>query len=419
MLVVDDLPVIRTLLNEQFSLAGMDCTVCASGEEALEKMRQAYEQKRPYDLAVIDYVMEGMNGDDLAEKIKADPDLEKTCLVMLTAAGNPIHRHSFINRGFSAYIPKPFKNEELVQMLAKIWTGYKNSNEGDWISLPDQNAADSEISAEEILKGRDILLVEDSRLNQAYATEVLEGRGARVTTAIHGQEAIEILTENSDFDIILMDCQMPILDGFETTKTIRKMEQRKKLAEGLPIIALTANAMKGDRQKCLDAGMDDYLAKPVRSDDLIDMVVKYACGSHLNFQKDNVVSINRPPLQKNQTFDAEVLKEIMMTFGAQFEDVCNIFIEDTQAYIDQISTAVQKGDGQAAILPAHTIKSTARRMGVMRLAAMAEKLEAMMREDKTYPDKRLAAMIRDIEHQFEKIKSILKLELEQAAGRRT
>ncbi len=403
-LIVDDLGVMRTLLEEQFSLAGMKCTSAKSGEEALAFLTEAAIEDAPYDLVLIDYIMGGMNGEELAEKIKTDNNLKDTCLVMLTSTGNPLDERKFYERGFSAHLTKPFRNDELLNNLAVIWSDY-NNGEKDHVS--GKQGKKDHSHDKNILSGFYILIVEDSRLNQAFVKEVLERLGAQVVTADNGKAAMEIEKESGPFDLILMDCQMPVLDGFETTRIIRIKEQETD--RETPIIAMTANAMKGDKEKCLEAGMNDYLSKPMRAKSLVDMVLKHVDIADQEYNRsDNVVALKRPENPKSlHVIDKRILKEIKQTFGDQYYEVYAIFAEDTPEYIRQIAKAFEDGHTQQAILPAHTIKSTSMRMGAVKLSMAAKEIEEFCLNGKKLPPIDLEIRLKDLEEKFQEARKYL------------
>jgi CheY-like chemotaxis protein len=216
--------------------------------EALNELRRAAREGRPFDIALIDHEALGADGLALGGQLKADPLLNRTRLVLLTSFADRKTGKLALRQGFYSSLAKPFKQAALFECL-------------DLTNIPDRPApANSEPkSSSRVKNGLRILIVEDNLVNQRIALKMLENLGYGTDIAANGHEAIAAVLRNS-YDAVLMDCQMPEMDGFETTREIRKLE-----AAGvrLPIIALTANAMSGDRDLCLKAGMDDYLAKPI------------------------------------------------------------------------------------------------------------------------------------------------------------
>ncbi|MGI9435735.1 MAG: response regulator, partial [Geminicoccaceae bacterium] len=274
-LVVDDLVINCTILSEVLHSYGLDCEIAQSGPAALEACRKASQEGRPFDFAVFDFSMPTMNGEQLAMAVRDDPSLAGMILVMLSAADEIRDKARLEQAGLSAWLQKPVRIEPLRNLLASL-LGAKHDNVQlvvETVSLPTSGVAKDEADLSS-LKGLEVLLVEDNRTNRELAKARLKGLECEVTMAENGREAVEQAMQNR-FDLILMDCQMPEMDGFEATRIIRQLIVSGEIAS-VPIIALTANAMAGDRQKCISAGMDDYLSKPVRKQELNDALCKWA-----------------------------------------------------------------------------------------------------------------------------------------------
>jgi CheY-like chemotaxis protein len=218
------------------------------GAEALEMLRRGVADA-PYDLAILDMQMPDTDGLALARAIGGDPALAATRLVLLTSFGQRVHADEARTAGFAACLTKPVRQTRLSACLAAaMGVPYRGP------ARPATPSGDPRP-----LGGARVLVVEDSATNQRLAVRLLEKRGIRADVAADGREAVALA--NRPYDLILMDCQMPEMDGYEATRAIRAGEAGG--ARHAPIVAMTANAMPGDRQRCLDAGMDDYLAKPV------------------------------------------------------------------------------------------------------------------------------------------------------------
>jgi CheY-like chemotaxis protein len=390
-LIVDDLAVIRTLVSEQLTIAGMRCVTAENAEEALHMIRQAAAIRDPYDIAIIDYLLPGMNGEMLARAIAGEKAAGDTCLVMLTAAGNTAVRENFMERGFSAYISKPVRARQLIDTLAVVWSKYR-SGQTDTLIRVDPGALSSGQGAEKEprLDGARILLAEDSRINQAFAEDVLKQIGCEVAIVANGREAVEAVLRE-EFDLVLMDCQMPVMDGFEAARRIRALKDEGALSADLPVIALTANAMKGDRQKCLDAGMNDYLSKPVRTRDLKEKVYFTITRRKGLFRDDesgdpgqgmepDAEAAPEPPAAPEPgLIDAAAMAEARRILRDRYGEMIDCYIEDVSGYLDEIRAALASGQVERALRPAHTIKSASRRMGAVGLSRTAEGFEAAMR----------------------------------------
>ncbi len=300
-LIVADNEVNLRVLHEQLSSWGLQADAVASGEEPLRALREAHTAGDPYRIALLDYFfMPGMNGLELGGAIKSDITLQETLLVMLTSMGQRGDANLLKEAGFAAYLTKPVRPSQLLDVLSAVWVASVQGVELDMVTRHTlaEARADGERSAPSKglpVKAR-VLVAEDNIVNQKVAARMLEKLGCRVDVAANGKEAIEML-ERLPYDLVFMDCQMPEMDGFEATAAIRAREasgaKRKASDEDgfdtrhstdntqhskvthIPIVAMTANAMKGDRERCLEAGMDDYLSKPVRSEELLGMLEKW------------------------------------------------------------------------------------------------------------------------------------------------
>ena len=257
-LVVDDNATNRRILEEVLRSWRMLPTSAASAAEALERIRAANAAGSPYRLVLTDAHMPHMDGFAFAEQIKQDPIAGSTVVMMLTSGDQPEDARRCEQLGIAAYLLKPIKQSELLAAV-QLALG---------IATPRERAAETVERARRMGPLR-ILLAEDSIVNQKLAVALLEGEGHSVTLVTNGHEALEAL-EHALFDLVLMDVQMPDMDGLEATTVIRDRE--KRTGKHLPIIAMTAHALKGDRERCLDAGMDGYIAKPIRALDLFDAI---------------------------------------------------------------------------------------------------------------------------------------------------
>ena len=312
-LVVDDNSINRKVVVEILKGWGCRCDEAGDGEEALLKLHNGIEEKDPFHIAIVDMNMPGMDGATLGCKVKAEDVISNTALVMATSIGQRGDAARLNKIGFSAYLTKPVRKSSLFDCLSTIMGKQPDSSP----SLITRYTAD-ENKVADLKPNRPlhVLLAEDNKMNQKVATSMLQKMGHRVAVAQNGKEAVEMFKVSCDsgfpvdaveesamgrFDLILMDGQMPEMDGLEATKEIRKFEKvrgespefREKKREGdlslsralsalrfeptvgseyVPIIAVTANVMKGDRERFLDAGMDDYIPKPIKRRELADAI---------------------------------------------------------------------------------------------------------------------------------------------------
>jgi two-component system, sensor histidine kinase and response regulator len=266
-LVVDDNATNRRILEEMLLGWQMVPTLVESAYEALVTLRAAQQAGKPYNLLLTDVQMPVMDGFTLAEAIKRDAAIAAVTVVMLTSAGRPGDAARCQELGVAAYISKPIRRSELRSAILMAMTGH--------FAEQVRPALIMRHSLRETLRTGRLLLVEDNKVNQTVARRLLERRGHTVVVASNGREALAILEEVTiaGFEVVLMDVQMPEMGGFECTAIIRAREQVTRFH--LPIIAMTAHAMKGDEERCLAAGMDDYLSKPIQPDDLFEVVERH------------------------------------------------------------------------------------------------------------------------------------------------
>jgi PAS domain S-box-containing protein len=269
-LVVDDNEINRRVVHDQLAPHGVVASLAAGGEEALAALRSAQRQGVPFDIALLDYQMPGMDGEALALEIKADATLWDTVLVLLTSGTGQSHTGHALLVGFADVIVKPVRPSQLLRSLARV--------RGQGASAPPRSRpAAAGLSGGVNAGGKPhrarVLVAEDSPVNQKVVARMLEKLDCAVDLAADGKQAVR-MAEAAHYDLIFMDCQMPEMDGYEATAMIRQQPNRRHT----PIIALTANAMQGDRERCLRAGMDDYLAKPIKVSDLTDTLKRWAAA---------------------------------------------------------------------------------------------------------------------------------------------
>jgi CheY-like chemotaxis protein len=270
---VDNNPTNLFVLREQLNSWGLRNDSSSSAEDALKRLRAAQSVGDPYHIAILDHQMSAMDGEELARTIKVDANLKNTALVLLTSTG--IRDDARMKEaGFSACLTKPARASQLLNALVTVWGNQKRAPSAQFGTPHTMAEVRAAIFPGEptqpIFRAR-ILIVEDNAINQMVAARLLEKLGCRVDVAANGREAVEMVGL-LPYDAIFMDCQMPEMDGFEATQEIRTRE-----GSGVhrPIIAMTANAMRGDRERCFEAGMDDYVSKPIRKADLTEALERH------------------------------------------------------------------------------------------------------------------------------------------------
>jgi PAS domain S-box-containing protein len=361
-LVVDDNKTNRLILQEMLNNWRMNPTVADSGQSALAEMDRAAKAGEPFHLALLDGMMPQMDGFELAEQIRRVPGLSQTTLIMLSSAGNLADSTRCRELGIDYSLMKPVKQSELLDSIVAALS-VATADEADAATAPGRPVSTTHLH---------ILLAEDGLVNQKVAVSLLEQRGHKVTVANDGREAIAALDSES-FDVVLMDVQMPAMDGFEATATIR--EKEKASGEHIPIIAMTAHAMKGDRERCLQVGMDGYIAKPIRAKDLyetIEMTAAKVWGSQTqdNANADEKEILDRAQILEQTGANAETLKEIV-----------ELFAVESAKLMKRIRDAITSEDTSELQRAAHTLRGSIRVFGAERPAAAALRLETMGRDE--------------------------------------
>jgi len=267
-LLVDDNRTNLEILRGYMQAWGCFCDVASSGEMALSLMNAVAKVNAPFDAVIIDMRMPGMDGSELGKRIKSDPQLKSTAMIMLTSLGMRGDASRMEKIGFAAYLTKPVRRSQLFDCLITVLSDKPKETLDKKPSIVTRYT----ISEEKRNKTR-ILIVEDNIINQKLALRIIEKFGFRVDAAANGREALSAL-ESFKYDVVLMDVQMPEMDGFEATKIIRN-PQSNVIDHEIPIIAMTAHAMKGDRKRCIDAGMNDYVSKPIKPQELLKAIEKH------------------------------------------------------------------------------------------------------------------------------------------------
>ncbi|USD66897.1 response regulator [Vibrio sp. SCSIO 43136] len=279
-LVVDDNETNREVMRSQLDHWGADVTLAESKDQAVE-ISQQQPADQQFDIAFLDMQMPGSDGVDLAKALKADEHTRPIKLILMTSNETLNNIQDYRGFGFSGYFAKPATTSDLINALNILST----VEDGETVPLITHNVVSSYVQQKEQevepVTGLNILVVEDNKVNQMVVKTILERAGESVTIAENGQVAIDLLTKHQDFDLVLMDCQMPVLDGFEATRQIRQ-GAAGDLAKRIIIIAMTANAMTGDRELCLEAGMDDYLTKPVNKRRLYEVLNQWSNAANKN-----------------------------------------------------------------------------------------------------------------------------------------
>lgn len=335
-LIIDDDIQAQQIVHTYILSWGMRNGGALSSKEALRALRQAYVDDDPYKIVIIDYVLPENNGIDLARQILADPALATIKLILLTAFDTPGLGKEAITAGFSAYLTKPVRKSQLFDCLLGIVSG---DDKLTVASTSDTRNGPSAAARKEL-----ILIAEDYPVNQQVAQHYLDELGFASHIVSNGQEAVDLLA-NTTFDLILMDCQMPEMDGFAATRAIRKLEMHT--GGHVPIIAMTAHAMAGDREECLSVGMDDYISKPVDPDELRVLLEKWLPRGASSAPAHS----NEETMAKgNQILNLNKLRD---RYGDKASQLLALFKADATILMEKIIAARAASDWQQLRMSAH------------------------------------------------------------------
>jgi PAS domain S-box-containing protein len=376
-LVVDDNATNREVLRERLKSWGCRFDEASHGEQALDKLRLAVADGDPFGIAILGMQMPVMNGEAIGRKIKEDSDLKDTILVMLTSLGLRGDAARMKEIGFAAYLTKPVKNSQLYDCLITVMGRKTEEREG----ASSESIVTRYSIAEDKKRKIRILLAEDNMINQQVALNILEKFGYRADAVANGQEAVKAL-EMVPYDLVLMDVQMPEMDGLQATAQIRNPKSAV-INHDIPVIAMTAHAMKGDRERCLEAGMNDYTTKPIDPKELLKTLTKWIDTGKAGQTAENEPERTGQPSGKEQEsppIDLDKALGRMLGNTALLEKMLHVFLSKMSEQVRELSTALKEGDEETVELNAHTLKGAAANLSADRIAATALRLEQMGRE---------------------------------------
>jgi two-component system, sensor histidine kinase and response regulator len=356
-LVVDDNDTNRRILEKTLLHWGMKPTLASGGREALNIMERAYADGAPFPLVLTDYMMPEMDGFEFVEHIRSNQHLTSPLIIMCTSGGERGDGARCMNLSVAGYLMKPVRQSELYLAICKV------------LQQPaDQTGQRTLVTRHSIREGKrrlNVLLAEDNVVNQKLAEKILERMGHTVTVAEDGRKAVYAAT-GFNFDLILMDVQMPEMDGLEATKQIRRIQAETGIRT--PILAMTAYAMKGDKERCLEAGMDGYVSKPIDIKELSDTIEKITSDVETPDQPKADASgiIDRDEVLERVAGDKELLNELI-----------DLFIEDCPRLLAQVEQAIREQDPVRLEKAAHTLKGSVANFAADIAVKAALRLEIM------------------------------------------
>lgn len=379
-LAVDDNETNRRILRDMLTSWGLDVGVAADGREALLMLHAARREGKPFPLIVTDVRMPRMDGFTMVEQIRGDATLADTRVIVLSSSGAVGDAARCRELNVCAYLIKPVKQSELLDAILTVMA--PQPEEAPPPPLVTRH------SLREMRRRLRILLAEDNPVNQRLAVRLLEKQGHAVTVANNGQEALVAL-EREAFDMVLMDVEMPVMDGFTTTAEIRKREQ--ETGRHIPIVAMTAHAMKGDRERCLAAGMDEYVPKPLRVEQLIAVIERLTSEG----KETTATAEAEPRVGVAPAFRKDVALEHVGGDEDLLREIASMFLEESQGLLEQVQQAIAEGDAGLLRRAGHTLKGLARNFGAEEAAQAALEVEQIGSEGRMGEAQAASARLQD------------------------
>jgi two-component system, sensor histidine kinase and response regulator len=384
-LIVDDNSTNRTILEEQAKSWNMSPISVDGAAPALAALRTAVARAEPFQVAILDMCMPGMDGIELARAIKKDAALRETGLIMLTSLGAAGESGKAHAAGVTTYLSKPARQSDLYDAIVEV-LGLAPA-----VQSPEATPSDDARR----LHGR-VLLAEDNAVNQEVALAVLSNLKLEVDVANDGAEAV-LAWSHKNYDLILMDCQMPNMDGFEAVARIRAAELERQQGgvsgRAVPIVAVTANALAGDRQACLAAGFDDYIAKPFRAEALIALLAHWlnparSAAAREDKAREQVATAQAAADARERTFDPSALTHLLALQSPQGANdmkqrVFDTFEKSVTRLLQQARLAVQQTDAGALRIAVHALKSASANVGAYELSRLAREVEILAKSGDT------------------------------------
>jgi PAS domain S-box-containing protein len=412
-LIADDNASSRRILNLQLTRWGCECGIAADGSAALSMLRQGLSAGQQYDIAILDHNIPGLSGAEVASVVRSDHGLSQLPLVLLTSSAQRGEGPRMRKAGFNAYLVKPVKEQVLLECLATLLGIKQSARPMEEMALVTRHSI-----REAQRRNVRILLAEDNEVNQQVALQILSRAGFQADLVVNGKEAVAAV-RGKPYDVVLMDCQMPVMDGFEASQAIRKLPG---LACAVPIIAMTANALQGDREACLAAGMDDYVSKPVDPDDLLAAIDRQCGKGLLEFPgpapdagtpvpraSDAGTSLAAPAVQAASEVapspPINVPQSIERAGDREFwERLATVYVDETTHRLEKLARAVTASDVPAVQHEAHAIKGASAELAAEVMRATAAELEQAARRGDLAP---APSLLHQLELEFERVRSYL------------
>jgi CheY-like chemotaxis protein/HPt (histidine-containing phosphotransfer) domain-containing protein len=399
-LVLDDNPLNRAILEKQLSQLGVRVEAAGLGSEAVERVRVAARGGSAFDAALLDYHLPDMNGEQVGEALRGDALLAGLGLLMLSSSGQQGEAAHVEGVGFDAYLVKPVRAEILASALAMVLERKRRRECGALITRHTVSEASPPHRQEPSFAAPvRVLLAEDNLVNQQVARKMLEGMGATLVVAADGFQVLQAL-EQSAFEMVLMDCQMPGMDGFVATARIREREQAR--GGHIPIIAMTANALEGDREHCLAMGMDDYISKPITRQGLWAALSRWIQSPGVESARTEAPRSPAPAHRaapEEAAVDVqrfEEMKELLEGCpGGFYEGILQPYLSITEGQLRELEQSLEQRDTRTIQTIAHTLKGSSLNLGFVGLGSHAKEVEVEVKQGTLRNPGALSAALQD------------------------
>lgn len=372
LLIIDDNKTNLRILEEQFQDSGLKTTCVESAEQALNTLQQSTSNEKMFDAIITDFCMPITDGADLGKQILANPDTKDIPLILLTSAGHSGDIQRFQELGFSGYLTKPVMCKTLLHMVSAVINPSQKQNSQILTSHSVSETTQSDLQVDSPtpkLSHAKVLLAEDDLINQQVAIGLLNKSGIEPDLACNGLEVLEKAKANH-YDLILMDCLMPKMDGFEATRQLRDNPNTRLVT----IIALTANAQKSDRERCIESGMNDFMAKPFDFQDLLNMLSRWLPVSASPQLEDT------KSLSDSYIMNFEIYDKLQLALPDSFDLILDTFLKETQIKINEITENISHNDLSATEILVHSLKSSSATLGALSLSKCARTLESCIKD---------------------------------------
>jgi signal transduction histidine kinase/CheY-like chemotaxis protein len=417
-LIVDDNEISCEILRDVMSAAGFVVSVQSDSHKVIESLLNA-AKTYPYDFVILDYVMPGMNGIEVAQQINRHSELQNLQMILATSQPTRSDAEAIKYAGIKGYITKPVRPSEFLAIISTLWEARQSGTELDVVTrYTVREEINYTVDGRIMFKDVSVLMAEDNAINQEVITAILQEFGIQTTIAANGKIAVDMVKKNK-YDLVFMDCHMPEMDGFEATKAIRASED---ISPNLPIIALTANVMKGDRERCLAAGMNDYLGKPIQDDELKEILVKWLPG-YKRTEKASEGSVTEtapaqiatasvqadpPPVRENSepAINKDEMEKVRTRMGTRYKLILDTFLDSSANLGRRIKDAEASGNLKELGDAAHTMKSCGQ-LGAQELYKLSAQLEAYARaEEKENLPEAIRKVFAELERVTKEIKQL-------------